>query len=297
MRRKDPHLTFKTNPCRVQFLKEMGLSVATLANNHITDYGQDGVKSTILNLTRAGIISTGAGNNVFEATTPAILSDDSSQIAVLAFNAFVPFSKKATRRNGGTAWFDLETTQAAILNSEKQAAGIIICVHWGIDYYEYPIPIFINRAKFLFENHPKILAFVGHHPHLQQPVVFYKGKPIFSSLGNFLFDEPFMLSRIGSVLKLTIHHNEIKDYSINFTSLDEGFNLGKCNGSSLVIEKARLDGISINLEEGALAYSSMNSKWIRYLIYQFIRYQDFRSMSFLLDYYSPKELINQLFKP
>ena len=76
----------KTAPATASAIKTAGFDVVTLANNHIMDYGADGLKDTIDLLDKAGIRHTGAGQDLKEARTPAILNIKGTRVAFLAYS-------------------------------------------------------------------------------------------------------------------------------------------------------------------------------------------------------------------
>jgi len=293
---KDAHLTFKIEPKHISFLKDIGISAVTLANNHMTDFGLNGLTSTISTLRDADIKYTGAGVNVNQAIEPIYFEDQNDKYALLAFNAFVPFSYRAKKQSFGIARFDRATTRKAIEKCENEITGIIITVHWGIDYHEYPVPALLDMATKMLESFPKIIAIIGHHPHLQQPIVFHNGKPIFCSLGNFLFDEPFPLSRIGSILTLDLEKNKIKDHKIQYTILNDDFELGLLKEPLLAEEKNRLNKIAKGISVQDELFILEDKKWIKYLIYQSLRYLSWNDFSYLLELYSIKNILKNLLK-
>lgn len=294
LKSKDPHLTFKLEPSLISIFIETGIRALTLANNHITDYGKEGLLNTIKCLQEFNISTTGAGENIDIATKPIYFSDNSDRYAVLAFNGFVPFSVHATKNRFGYARFDRQTLASAIQNCESNVSGIIITVHWGIDYHHYPVPALINMAKEIIDNYPKVVAFVGHHPHLQQPVVFHNNIPIFCSLGNFIFDEPFPLSRIGSILSLNLNANRVIDFSVQYTRLSKDFIVETLDDQSLAVEQERLSIICKDIITNDWKYLSEDKKWIKYLFYQSLRYQSINDLTFLFKVYSVKEIVAKL---
>lgn len=291
---KNPHMTFKINTKLAEVLNCFKMSV-TLANNHITDYGVEGVKSTCQTLNEFNLKYTGAGIDIKEATRPIIFLDkQKKKIGIFAFNAFVPFTIKAKERSGGVAQFDHKTITFAMNNYSDNCDSIIIALHWGVDYHEFPIPNLLKKVQNLIDTYPKIIAVIGHHPHLQQPILFHKGRPIFCSLGNYVFDEPFKLSRIGSVLKLNFENGLIKDYLFEYTNLNENYELVKLSESELKHETSRIEKVKSLIEKNSNEFRKMDKKWIKYLIYQTLRYRSLNDLKYLMELYGIKGLIRNL---
>lgn len=111
-----------------------------------------------------------------------------------------------------------ETTR--ILQEWQQKSDFIIAnVHWGDEYKIVQNDYQIKTAQFLIDNGVDLI--IGHHPHVVQPLDFYKGKPIFYSLGNFVFDqtepkETKMGLSIGVVVKKEGAEKEMLLYLVPF---------------------------------------------------------------------------------
>ena len=293
---KDPHLTFKIDPELVSILKYLKITSVTLANNHIGDYGISAIKATRDVLDRNNISYTGAGSHLSEAIEPIVFVDKKTQesISILSFNAFVPFTKTASNKKFGVSRFDYTTLRIAITKTLSKSNSIIISVHWGIDYHQYPIPQLVHFATKLMDEFPEIIAVVGHHPHLQQPTIYHKGRPIFCSLGNFIFDEPFPLSRIGSILTLEIENGTIKKHKTLFTKLGQDFKMSPLTHKEADSEISRLNIITEKMKTNSIEYKKMDKKWIRYLIYQTIRYRSLNDLSYLIRHYSLSQIIKSI---
>jgi hypothetical protein len=289
-------MTFGIHPKTVSALRYLGISAVTLANNHITDYGQQGLELTKETLKKGSISFTGAGNNIAEAVTPIEFADDlhKESIGVFAFNAFTPFTRPAGRKSAGVAQFDKTTVDYALKKYKTRYKGFVIVLHWGIDYCQFPIPQLIRFAETLIDRYPEIIAIVGHHPHLSQPLIYHKNKPIFCSLGNFIFDEPFMLSRIGSILSLEIKNYCITEHSIQFTKLSDEIKLVTLPREESENEIKRLSVIlgKINTENNE--YKKVDKIWIKYLLSQAIRYRSFGDLRYLFTLYSPLQIFKKI---
>jgi len=65
-------------------MKKIGIDLLTLANNHIKDYGFDGVLDTVKALKKCGLSHVGVGSNVKEAALPYIIKNNGETIGVYA---------------------------------------------------------------------------------------------------------------------------------------------------------------------------------------------------------------------
>lgn len=186
----DKQYTFEVNPSYVKLLNELGVDIAGLANNHCRDYGQDSLTDTFATLSEAGIEYTGAGNTLEDASKLIIKTDAMGRkYGFLAATRVIPFGSWYVENSqpGVFGCYD----EANLLNAVKEARGqvdyLYVMVHWGVE-----------RTTSL-ENHQiqighdlidaGVDAVIGMHSHCLQPVEYYNGKPIFYSLGNYIFNQ------------------------------------------------------------------------------------------------------------
>ena len=194
------------DPDHLSALVEAGFHALTLAGNHMTDCGREGIIDTIKELHRLGIAYCGAGTDLNEARHPAVLNVKGKQITILSYNCVGPESGWATNTRAGSAFVRVDTAdggpivpsallehaapeslqamQQDIAEAKRNAEGLlIVALHKGIVHtparlapYEQPI------------SHAAIDAgadiVVGHHAHIVRGIEFYQGKPIFHGLGN-----------------------------------------------------------------------------------------------------------------
>lgn len=261
---KNPHLTFKVSTSLATVLKKIPVNALTLANNHITDYGQRGVMDTMDTLKKLNILYTGAGKNLSEATNPIIFNKYNIKIAMFAFNAFVPFSKFATCSNYGVAPFDINLIRKLIINYSSKVHAIILSIHWGLDYYENPIPIQRKLALNLLKYN-KVMAIIGHHPHVVQPVeVLPNNKIIFYSLGNFIFDDPNPSARHGIIATLTLDISGITEYTIIPIYLTQTL--------EVKLNTVRNGTYFMNLSTQNMQSVALNCKWLYSILLYLISY-------------------------
>jgi poly-gamma-glutamate synthesis protein (capsule biosynthesis protein) len=182
-------MMLRNNPGVEQGLKNAGFTILSLANNHIPNFGEQGLKDTFNYLHQAGIYYVGAGNNAEEAAAPVFMTIKGTKFAFLAYNDtdVVPPSYEATQNHAGTNFMRPDRMTEAIKRAKQNADIIIVSMHAGTEYTDDP-----NQSQITFA-HAAIDAgadlVIGHHPHVIQPLENYKGKYILYSLGNFVFDQ------------------------------------------------------------------------------------------------------------
>jgi poly-gamma-glutamate capsule biosynthesis protein CapA/YwtB (metallophosphatase superfamily) len=218
-------------------LKKAGIHIVALANNHIMDYGEEGLRATRDSLERCAIHYVGAGRNLAEANAPLFLESSGRRIAVLARSSVEVKSRCYAQKDApGAAFLDIDETCGSIARCRQQAELVILVVHWGMEDYNYPSPRQRALARRFFEAGARIV--IGHHPHVVQGLERVGSGIVAYSLGNFLFDEfdwqpqspdgasksiPVRMNsenRNGMILQLKIDDGELLAMKRIFTRID-----------------------------------------------------------------------------
>jgi hypothetical protein len=180
--------TLRGSPAWAPVLKSLNFGLVSLANNHIMDFGPDGLRETLQALDIAGVAHVGAGSNSEEACTAKILSIKGKRIAFLARSS-VPVSSLcfAGPQTPGVALLDEAETLAKLRRCRQEADIVVLIVHWGIEEYHFPTPEQLSLARRLQDAGAHLI--LGHHPHVLQGIHQNARGVVAFSLGNFLFDE------------------------------------------------------------------------------------------------------------
>jgi poly-gamma-glutamate synthesis protein (capsule biosynthesis protein) len=178
--------TFRSRPKALQAVRRAGFDAVSIANNHSLDFGKTAFLDTIANLKKAGISFAGGGENIDDALKPAELKTYRSKVAFLAFSDVVPAGFAAGMNTPGTASIkSISPAIDAVRKADRDFDFVVVSIHWGIEMSYAPSNRQIDLARKLIDAGAD--AVFGHHPHVVQPVEIYKGRPIFYSLGNFVF--------------------------------------------------------------------------------------------------------------
>lgn len=182
-------MVFRSNPGTELALQHAGFSIVSLANNHTPNFGEVGLKNTFKYLTQAGIKYAGAGSDEAAANQPVYLESRGIKFAFLAFNDtdVVPDSYEAGDSRAGTAFMRSEKMMQAVQAARLKADVIIVSMHSGTEYVAEPNDSQTQFARAAIDAGADLVF--GHHPHVVQTMERYKGKYIFYSLGNFVFDQ------------------------------------------------------------------------------------------------------------
>lgn len=181
---------FKANPKAIDVLQAGNITYVTNANNHALDYDREALEEMLDRLDKAGISHSGAGQNLEEATKPAMLSVGPLKIAIIAFTDNEP-DWKAGPNLAGVHYVKvdqagLKTLTQQISEARQSADVVIISAHWGPNMQDSPPKNFQNFAHNLIDAGADI--FYGHSSHVFQGVEVYKNKLILYDTGDFVDD-------------------------------------------------------------------------------------------------------------
>ncbi len=226
--RKKPRL--KTKLKTLEYLKDINLGLACLANNHVYDNLDDGFQTTIEFLDRKNIKHIGASTKGDE-TIPYIFERHGIKVALLNYvtqdtNLNIPVEATVKPNR-----FLVDQAVSDIKKLQGEVDRIIVYPHWGgrTEGYLLPDPALVPVAHTLIDAGADLI--VGHHSHTLQPYEVYKGKYIFYSLGNFCFadicfegklihlDQPrrsksVILSVVISLTDMSLRANQIRNKNL-----------------------------------------------------------------------------------
>ncbi|MBI4157538.1 CapA family protein [Candidatus Woesebacteria bacterium] len=186
-----PHLggfTFCTTPEIAEGLNFAGVDIVNLANNHTFNYGRGGFEETKEILDEQGVKWVG---------------DNNLEVVTLKGTVF------------GFLGFDLTVKGLSQENLEliKKADGevdvLVVAVHWGVEYTREPTKLQRTQAREIIKAGADVIS--GHHPHWVQISETIEEKPVYYSLGNFIFDQMWSEeTKKGVVVSLTYKDGELK---------------------------------------------------------------------------------------
>jgi len=187
---------YRMHPQNIGCLTAAQISACALANNHVLDWGYDGLSETLKTLHAAGIAHAGAGNDSEEAMRPAVLNTSGNgRLLLFSFastSSGVRQDWRATSISPGVNLLDelSETTAARVadrMRAHQQPNDLIIAsIHWGSNWgYEIP------RDQIVFAHRliEKGIAIVhGHSSHHVKAIEVFKGRLLLYGCGDFLTD-------------------------------------------------------------------------------------------------------------
>lgn len=170
-------IDFAFDPDLVRQLKEnYNFNFFNLAANHLLDQGSRGLEETYQNLDSLDLDYSGCPDSQISDCSTTIVNMDDKKIGLAGFSlVYNPI--------------DIEKATTTISDLKNQTDLVIVNIHWGVEYTHYFNTNQQNIAHALVDAGADMI--IGHHPHVVQGMETYKNKPIFYSLGNFIFDQYF----------------------------------------------------------------------------------------------------------
>lgn len=199
--------TFKSPIETAAALKEVGFTHLSLANNHMMDYGPEGLASTLSTLDETGLHYAGAGENIRKARAISLTEVKGQKIAFLSYSKTYPIDFYAKDRKAGTVPGYGKYVRQDIGKAKKVADIVIVSFHWGGEKLEHPRTYQKELARLAIESGATIV--LGHHPHVLQGVEYYRDGIIFYSLGNFVFGSYSPSARESIIARIVMEGGRI----------------------------------------------------------------------------------------
>ena len=187
---------YRMHPQNISCLTAAQISACALANNHVLDWGYDGLTETLKALDTAGIAHAGAGNDAEEAMQPAVLNiAGNGRLLFFSFGSAtsgIPQDWRATSISPGVNLLDdlSEATAATVagqMRAHQQTGDLIVAsIHWGRNWgYEIPR----NQIMFAHRLIEGGIAIVhAHSSHHVKAIEVFKERLILYGCGDFLTD-------------------------------------------------------------------------------------------------------------
>lgn len=174
-------------------LQYAGVDIASLANNHTTNYGPEGLTSTIEALELYGISPVGLGS-------PVRIVGQGQTFTFLSLNDIGPYP--------GIDNVDPDTLSDKVTRAKVKGEVLIVTFHWGHEYQSTPSARQVMLAHQVVDAGADLV--IGAHPHWVQTKEIYRDVPIYYSLGNFVFDQEWSLeTKRGLAVRTTYYGDRL----------------------------------------------------------------------------------------
>lgn len=260
-----------SNPHVIELLSQLNCSVGSIANNHICDWGADGLDETLKRLQDAKIKTVGAGLDVDKASTPVIVQLPEGSVGLLSYGDASINCKAASEDEFGCNPMNQEKMLDEIADLNKRCDVVIPQVHTGLTNYHFPLP----SCRVLFRSlvDAGAAAVIGHHPHVAQGREVYRSAPIYYSLGNLVF-APILRSHgwmnlslencLSIVVALQIRNGKLHNWTEHHVMFDVDSNLVETvDPSQISAREARFQGWCKMLSDDLKKYESAYRRYVR----------------------------------
>lgn len=205
----------KTNSKAAIFLNNAKIDIVTLANNHIMDYGQDGLRDTINALKSSNIKYVGAALESNQISEPLIVLKDNVKVGILNF-CENEWSTNYGNKVGANSLNPVRNYKS-IKQLKDTVDYVILIIHGGNEMHNLPSPQMKELYHFFIDVGAN--AIISHHTHCTSGYEVYNGAPIFYSLGNFLFDHDtlrFSDWNFGSAVTLHLNGTDSVKFEMHY---------------------------------------------------------------------------------
>jgi poly-gamma-glutamate synthesis protein (capsule biosynthesis protein) len=208
------HFIFRAEPEWLPTLRDHGFTHLNLANNHSIDQGRKGLADTKANIEKAGMTAIGAGATMDEASQPVLIDSLPRHIWMIASNQlqFENFPTLPHTTSVSQEPIDSITARILSLRHRDPQCIIIVSLHWGWEHTMKPLPQQIMQAHKLINAGAD--ALICHHTHTLQTHETYRGKPIYYSIGNFIFDQTKPINTKALAVRLTVTKDSLTTENI-----------------------------------------------------------------------------------
>lgn len=177
-----PHIKQSANA--VDLCANAGFNIFSLANNHIYDYGHEGVKNTISKIINSGSDFIGIDFDFESIYKERIFEKDLVKVGLISAAESEFGSNDGS--NYGYAYINSPEIDERVKEVSKLVDCLIVFSHAGVEKVDLPLPEWRERYRQLCNKGADYV--IGHHPHVPQGYEKYNNSTIFYSLGNFFFD-------------------------------------------------------------------------------------------------------------
>ncbi|MEZ9305124.1 CapA family protein [Vibrio breoganii] len=208
-------------PTTIEMLKLAGFDHCLLANNHMMDFGEEGINGTIKEIRKNGLEYSGAGLCYEDVYRPTVIRIKDKTIGLIncCEAQFGVIDYSSSSRDAGYAWVNHRKIKSVIYELKSKCDYILLLPHAGLENVD--IPLLYWKQKYREFCDAGVDAIIASHPHVPQGYEKYKNSLIFYSLGNFYFDIHDRYIKESYSIILKIMNNGLDFEIVNHAQQDE----------------------------------------------------------------------------
>ena len=236
-------------PSAIEGIKNSGIDLASLANNHIMDYTGPALQDTLDALDGAGVRHAGAGMTESQAELPAEMEVDGVSIAFFSWTDIVPDYFLAFGDEPGvvSARMNMEDACKRVREAKATHDIVIVAMHWGVEYEDYITDYLQSEpAHQLVDAGADVI--LGNHPHVMQGIEFYKGALIAYAHGNCVFWQKYDHTHESILIDFDMTDEGVKNVVATPLYLDDTYGIPDfATGEQAQETLSRLEEISAGM--------------------------------------------------
>jgi len=234
---------FRLAPSAFDIVRQANVKIASLANNHMSDYGPDAFSDTIDLLTKNKIKYFGAGLTPSDALRPSIIEIKNIKFGFIGF------------RDGGSENYPDNGVMTpnihkkhiidAVTRLKKKVDWVIVSLHFGLEYKFCPCPSDVRLCRELIDGGVNIV--LGHHPHYPQGLEEYCDGLIVYSLGNFVWNQNFVGHTSSSyILQISVTKKKMHAIKVIPFCMSKDYQLKLNMNSEAITEIEKLSAVLVD---------------------------------------------------
>jgi poly-gamma-glutamate synthesis protein (capsule biosynthesis protein) len=200
----------RASPDCIEGVRFAGFNALSVANNHAMEHGSRAFLDTVSLLKSNGILPLGERSAARTKCKPVVFQKVGLSVCLVAYS-LVPDTHD--RRQLLYSFSNEEQILAQVEEVREDHDVVLVSLHWGHEFMNYPSPRQILFAHSLIDRGASVI--LGHHPHVLQSVEHYGDGIIAYSLGNFVFDMLQLPTRQSVILSCTITREGVRDVAID----------------------------------------------------------------------------------
>jgi len=255
----------KCNPRGMEAVAGAGFNVLSLANNHIMDFGEDGIIDTINVMKQWKIGHVGAGRDLASARSHMIIEKKGIRVGFLAYS--MKGIHSASNEQPGAAWNNYEHISEDVSLLKKQVDHIVVSLHAGVEFVDYPHPEHRKLCHRIAKLGVSLI--LGHHPHVLNGIEKVGGSLIAYSLGNFVFDRKIMdynteHTQQSMIIRCKLSKKSILGYEVIPTVMNEDYQVELAHGKTADLINENLNNVSsclLSNDYPSIYFKQVNELW------------------------------------
>ncbi len=208
---------FRSPFAAAKSLSYAGFDILSLGNNHILDYGVEGLTDTLTALMSENILVVGAGLDASQAYAPQFLELNGLKLAFLSYvdvptTDFDYLNWEAGIERPGIAWAHADRVREGVQIAKEEADIVIVLLHNGYEFWQKVSDGQQEIAKLAIDSGASLV--IGSHPHVLQRIEPYKDGLIAYSMGNFVFDNFLFPPNYSAILSVELSPEGVESYEL-----------------------------------------------------------------------------------